>query len=113
MGKPVVGDIVVVPFPFSDLSDSKRRPALVVASLEGNDLILCMITSRSVRDQHAIEVDPNDLDDGVLPALSNIRPTRLFTADTTIVIRVQAHISRRLMDRTRSALVQVFSGNGL
>lgn len=40
------GDVVVVPFPFSDLTQAKRRPALVIAELEGDDLILCQITSR-------------------------------------------------------------------
>ena len=43
MGKFVKGDVVVVPFPFSDLSASKKRPALVVATLTGNDVILCKI----------------------------------------------------------------------
>jgi mRNA interferase MazF len=33
MERPVKGDVVVIPFPFSDLSASKRRPALVVADL--------------------------------------------------------------------------------
>ena len=46
MGKFVKGDIVVIPFPFSDLSSSKRRPALVLAGLKGNDIILCQITSK-------------------------------------------------------------------
>ncbi len=41
MEKLVKGDIVVIPFHFSDLSEAKRRPAIVVATLEGNDLILC------------------------------------------------------------------------
>ena len=49
MGKPVAGEVVVVPFPFSDLTQTKRRPALVLADLDGDDLILCMITSRAVR----------------------------------------------------------------
>ncbi|HME56160.1 MAG TPA: hypothetical protein VKM55_28415 [Candidatus Lokiarchaeia archaeon] len=40
MAKFVKGDVVVVPFPFSNLSENKRRPALVVASLTGNDAIL-------------------------------------------------------------------------
>ena len=36
----VKGDVVVVPFPFSDLSASKRRPAVVVANLTEDDLII-------------------------------------------------------------------------
>ncbi len=46
MGKFVKGDVIVVPFPFSDLSASKKRPALVVASLKGDDVILCGYTSK-------------------------------------------------------------------
>lgn len=42
MAKFVKGDVVVVPFPFSDLSSTKRRPALVFATLTGNDLILSL-----------------------------------------------------------------------
>ena len=45
MARFVRGDVVVIPFPFSDLSQAKRRPALVLAELEGNDRILCQITS--------------------------------------------------------------------
>jgi len=43
--KFVKGEVVVIPFPFSDLTQAKRRPALVVTRLEGDDLILCQITS--------------------------------------------------------------------
>ncbi len=52
MARFVKGDVVVVPFPFSDLTQAKRRPALVVSKLEGNDLILCQITSEFVRDNY-------------------------------------------------------------
>ena len=43
MERFVKGDVVVVPFPFSDLSGFKRRPALVAATIPGNDTILCKI----------------------------------------------------------------------
>jgi len=45
MERFVKGDIVVIPFPFSNLAQTKRRPALVIAELDGDDRILCQITS--------------------------------------------------------------------
>jgi mRNA interferase MazF len=41
----VKGDVVVIPFPFSDLSQSKRRPALVLAEADAQAVILCQITA--------------------------------------------------------------------
>ena len=54
MGKFVKGDVVVAPFPFSDLSATKKRPALVVATLVGDDVILYQITSKTVSDTYAL-----------------------------------------------------------
>ena len=56
MAKFVKGDVVVVPFPFSNLSQAKRRPALVVVDLEGDDIILCQITSQLNKDNYSIVV---------------------------------------------------------
>ena len=85
MERFVKGDIVVVPFPFSDLSNAKRRPALVIAGLDGDDLILCQITSRSIRDEYAISIDEEDFENGNLKQKSNARPNRIFTADRHII----------------------------
>ena len=64
----IKGDIVVVPFPFPflDLSNAKRRPALVIANLTGNDLILCQITSKNITDIYAITITNNDFVTGGL-----------------------------------------------
>jgi hypothetical protein len=37
VGKPVAGEVVVLPFPQTDLRAGKRRPDLVVADLAGDD----------------------------------------------------------------------------
>ena len=86
MGKFIKGDIVVIPFPFSDLSQLKRRPALIVSVLPGDDLILCQITSQKIRDTFSITLNDNDFANGSLKQPSNIRPNRIFTADRSIIL---------------------------
>ncbi|MDA8169451.1 MAG: type II toxin-antitoxin system PemK/MazF family toxin [Nitrospiraceae bacterium] len=82
----VRGDVVVVPFPFSDLTQAKRRPALVIATLEGDDVILSQITSKTVRDRYSISLEESDFERGSLKQPSNIRPNRIFTADSHIIL---------------------------
>ena len=101
------GDVVVVPFPFSDLSQAKRRPALVVAELEGDDLILCQITSRGVRDRYAVPLDDGDFAEGGLRQPSNIRPSRLFTADRAIVLYRVGRLRRDKMDEITARIVEL------
>jgi len=57
---PKAGDIVVLPFPFSDLSESKVRPAVVFARASKSDWILCQITSNPYGDAQAIVIAPTD-----------------------------------------------------
>jgi mRNA interferase MazF len=107
MAKFVKGDIVVIPFPFSDLSQSKRRPALVLTALQGNDLILCQITSKNVKDNYAIPVDQNDFASGSLNQESNIRPNRLFTADNQIVLYRIGNIKKIKLDQVINKIVEI------
>jgi len=86
MASFVKGDVVVVPFPFSDLTRAKRRPALVISLLEGDDLILCQITSQFIKDAYSIPLEDNDFQEGSLRQKSNVRPNRIFTADSHIVL---------------------------
>ena len=94
MGRFIKGDVVVVPFPFSDLTHSKRRPALVLAELDGDDVILCQITSQYVRDKYAVSIENKDFENGELKVKSNIRPNRLFTADKNIILYRIGHLRR-------------------
>jgi mRNA interferase MazF len=75
-----------VPFPFSDRSQAKRRPALVLAELGGDDVILCQFTSRAVRDRYAVPIDERAFEEGGLSQPSNVRPNRVFTADRSLVL---------------------------
>jgi mRNA interferase MazF len=81
----VKGDVVVVPFPFSDLSNAKRRPALVLAKLTRNDLILCLITSQATNDPYTIALLNEDFAIGSLNKSSYAKPNRVFTANEQII----------------------------
>ncbi len=100
MGTFIRGDVVVVPFPFTDLSNvTKRRPALVITDLEGDDIIVCQITSVNRYDRYSISLEGSDFLIGSLDvALSYVRPNRLFTADAKIVIRRAGQISEAKME---------------
>ncbi len=87
MAKLIKGDIVVIPFPFSDLSGNKRRPAFVLATLSGDDIILCQITTRIKKDKYSITLSYSDFVTGTLPVESYIRPNRIFTADKHLILR--------------------------
>ena len=99
MAEFIKGDIVVVPFPFYDLTQSKRRPALVITVLEGDDIILCQITSQRVKDKYAVLIDDNDFSDGSLKQPSNIRPNRIFTADKNIILYRIGHLKPEKMNK--------------
>jgi len=62
LAKFIKGEVVVIPFPFSDLTQAKRRPALVLAELEGDDLILCQITSQAIKDNYIIPITDVELE---------------------------------------------------
>jgi len=103
----VKGDVVVVPFPFSDLTHSKRRPALVVAELEGDDLILCQITSQRIRDGYAVSIEERDFEDGTLRQKSNVRPNRIFTADRHIILYRVGSLNSSRIDEVIDRMVDI------
>lgn len=110
MERFVKGDVVIVPFPFSDLTRSKRRPNLVIAELEADDLILCQITSQEIKDKYAIPIEENDFDSGTLRQKSNIRPNRIFTADRHIVMYRAGHLKSDKIKETINKIIDILRG---
>lgn len=109
MGKPVVGEVVVLPFPQTDLQAGKRRPALVVADLAGDDLILCQITTQSRQDRHSVSLASGDFESGRLNLDSFIRSNRLFTVDHAVIIYTVAKVKPTKLEEVRLKIRQLFS----
>lgn len=79
--------IVIIPFPFSDLSGTKLRPALVLAETGYDDWLLCQITSKTYIDRLAVRLTEAELDQGRLNAVSFARPLKLFTAHVDLIVK--------------------------
>jgi len=103
----IKGDIVVVPFPFTNLAQSKRRPAYVLADLSGDDVILCQITSRNVKDAYAITINIDDFEEGSLNKESNIRLNKIFTADKSIILYKVGRIKEDKINEVKKAIIDM------
>jgi mRNA interferase MazF len=84
MGTLTAGSVILIPFPFSDLSNTKLRPAVVLTTLDKGDCILCQITSKPY-DTNAIELNQADFKNGSLHRVSYARPSKLFTANASLL----------------------------
>jgi PemK-like, MazF-like toxin of type II toxin-antitoxin system len=101
------GDVVLLDFPYSDLSGSKVRPAIVVADAGGTDFIACQVTSNRDADTLAIELNAASFAVGGLRIVSFARPGKLFTANRRIVVRRVATLVDAVRDQVKDATVNL------
>jgi mRNA interferase MazF len=109
MEKFVKGNVVVIPFPFSDLSASKRSPALVLANLADNDILLCQITSQYKETKHVVSLKTTDFAIGTLPVNSYIRPERIFTANKSIILKTVGIVSGEIFNKTIENIISILT----
>ena len=110
MERFVKGDIVVIPFPFSDLSRNKKRPAFVIKDLPDNDILLCQITSKPNKDSFSIPLLKSDFKKGELPVESNIRVNKIFTADKKIIVHKAGTVKENYCEKIIDEIVKLITG---
>src|SRR6056297_728456 len=107
MVSPSVGSVVLVRFPFSDLSASKLRPAVVLAGLDRDDWILCQITSNAYADPHAVEITDSDFSSGNLMRTSYARPGKLFSANNSLMQRIAGDLNQPRLTAVVDAVIAI------
>ncbi len=112
MGKPVAGEVVVIPFPQTNLAVGKRRPAFVLVDLPGDDLILCQITTRARADGFSIPLDTLDFESGQLARPSFVRPNRLFTVEQSVILYSAGQVRAAKLDQVLANARGLFEGRG-
>ena len=92
------GDLLLVPFPFSDLSATKRRPVLALTGPDSfGDFIALPVTSRP-QSEHGLPLAPSDLVSGALPAPSWVRTDRIVTLNASLVVKSFGRVSERVVE---------------
>lgn len=93
------GDIVLIPFPFSDLSGNKVRPALVISQGKvGEDIIVAFITSqKKLKSTHLVSLKPSP--ENGLKVESGIVCSKLATLEAKIVLGELGRLSKQDLAR--------------
>ena len=111
MVAPAAGGIVLVPFPFSDLSQAKLRPAVALADAGRGDWILCQVTSNPYGDPRAVHLTPSSFGSGSLRSDSYARPGKLFTASRDLMVAEVATLKPEARQRVIEAVVGILRGS--
>ncbi len=101
------GDVVLLNFPYSDLSGSKFRPAVILAEIGRDDFIACQIASNRAADPAALELTTASFAAGGLKAVSYARPGKLFTAHQSLFARRVARLNDALRDQIKNATIEI------
>lgn len=110
MVTPSAGSIVLVPFPFSDLSHSKLRPAVALADAARGDWILCQITSNPYGDPRAIELTNASFATGTLHLVSYARPGKLFTAHQKLFVKEIGVLTTEALKQVAESMIELVRG---
>ena len=97
-------DIFLIKFPFTDLSNYKLRPALVISnwSFNKNDniMLIWIYLNRWLKD-YSMEIDQDDLKEWKMKKQSYFRFQNIFSLDKNLVERKVAELKNKQLDKIK------------
>lgn len=109
------GEIVLIPFPFTSLKTTKKRPVLIISSTDYNkktdDFIVCGITSNLKDAKFSVIIDKKDLAKGFMPVKSRIKADKVFTLEQSLVIKRISKVKKDILIRVSKELMKIISTN--
>ena len=104
------GDIVLIPYPFTDLSGIKKRPVLVLSTKSYNseteDFIVCGITSAIKDTRYSVLIDNKSLESGFIPKPSRIKVDKIFTLKQSLTIKKIGELKKEVMENVKKELMK-------
>jgi len=109
MERFVKGDVVVLPFPYTDFSNVQKRPAVVIATLRGQNTILAQITTNKRDDEDLVSLTKKDFSSGSLKFDSFIMVSLIFTVDTSKINYKAGSLKQEKIKQVENKLIEVFT----
>ncbi|MDP3912362.1 MAG: type II toxin-antitoxin system PemK/MazF family toxin [Bacteroidota bacterium] len=100
------GDIVLIPFPFSDLSGAKNRPAIILIETDDDVTVAFITTQLKWESQFDVLLQPSDFNG--LKKVSLIRLNKLATIDKDLVVGRLGSLEEPLMELLDRNLIRIF-----
>lgn len=85
---PKPGDLVGIPFPYSDMTTTKRRPVLVVTAPDRHGDFMGLAVTSVLTEESAKRIGAGDMARGLLPKNSWVRYDKLFTLSAAIITKI-------------------------
>lgn len=103
------GDLLLVPFPFSDQSGRKVRPIIVLSNDEFNenseDIIAIGITSNISKDIYSLKLDNKDLKEGKLMTKCMVKIENILRLDKSLIIKKIGKVKKEKLDK----IIKIFN----
>ncbi|RSK29233.1 type II toxin-antitoxin system PemK/MazF family toxin [Bacillus sp. HMF5848] len=100
------GDIVLIPVPFSDLTNRKQRPVLIISNDDYNqlteDILVVAITSQLKDLDYSVVIEQKDLEQGTLKVTSAVRADKVYTLSKAIIRKRFGKVNSEILDRVRT-----------
>ena len=107
------GDIVGLPYPFSDLTSRKKRPVLILTRTDYRGDFMGLAITSVLTEDNSVRIENSDLKDGFMPKKSWIRYDKIFTLSTSTVVRRYGSIKEDVFSAVIIGLCQYVGCNDL
>ena len=106
------GNIVILPFPFTDLSATKQRPVLIISNDSYNaameDVVVCGITSNFKDASYSVSLGQQELQEGVIPTLSRIKVDKIFTLKQSLIKKKVGAVKQEVLQEVIKEINKLF-----
>ncbi len=93
--------VILIPFPFTDLSSSKRRPALILCDQKDQDIICVPISSQVGTTADDLEIAEKFCENFTFPITSYLRVNKIYTLHSNLVVKVLGKLEEKFFQKAK------------